>query len=347
MKAAVLVSHGTSDSVVLGDVAPPVRQPGQVLVRVKAGSLNRVDLYMRDSGAGITHKLPMIAGLDAAGVVEAVDEGEKQFRPGDAVVIYPGLSCGRCEFCLRGDPVLCTRCRIMGEQVDGVFADFVSVPAANVFAAPAGLSFEQAACLPTAYLTAWRMVVTQGRVRPQDDVLIFGVGGGVSLAALQICKMIGARAIVTSGSDEKLARAQALGADEIINHSHEDVVARVMAATGKRGVDVVIENVGQATWDKGMRSVVRGGRIVVCGATSGDAPSADLRRLFIRQIQVLGSTLGNPGEFADLLRTIQAGGQARGLVPVVGSLYPLEGISAAFAEMEAGAQFGKIGLSIG
>ncbi len=329
-------------TVVLGERPDPTRAPGEVLVRIKAGSLNRVDLYMRDTGAGITHALPLIMGVDGAGVVEAVDPGESGLRVGDRVLLHPGLGCGRCEFCLRGDSVLCLRYRILGEHVDGTFADLVSLPAANVFPIPDGLSFEEAACLPVAYLTAWRMVVTKAAVRPTDTVLIFGVGGGVSLAALQICRMIGARVIATSTSDAKLERARALGAAVTVNARNADVVGAVMEATRKRGVDVVVENVGQATWDTALRSVVRGGTIVTCGATSGGAPSADLHRVFIRQLRILGSTLGTPGDLLELLRAVQG----NGLRPVIDSRFPLDRHGEAFDRLAGGEQSGKVVLTL-
>lgn len=347
MRALLLEAGTGADGVVTRAAAcreapTPERAVGEVLVRVRAGSLNRVDLYMRASGAGITHQLPLVMGVDGAGEVAEVGPETADFSPGDRVVIYPGLTCGECEFCRGGEPVLCVRMRILGEHVDGAFRDYLSIPRANLFTIPEGLSFAEAATLPTAYLTAWRMIVTKARVQAGEDVLIFGVGGGVSLAAMRICRWLGARTIVTSGSDEKLVRAKALGADVAINHRDADVVKAVMAATDGRGVDVVVDNVGQATWGWGMRSVVRGGRIVCCGATSGGAPSADLQRLFIRQIQVLGSTLGNPGEFADLLAAVARHGER----PPIDRTYPLSEGVAALDHLESGAQFGKLVLTM-
>ncbi len=342
MRAVQLLGRGIAEPVAVREVPVPEAGDGEVLVRVRAAALNRVDIYMRDSGAGITHALPQIMGVDGAGTVEACGPGVSGVAAGDAVVIYPGLTCGACEFCRNGEPVLCTRIRILGEQTDGTLAERIAVPAGNLFPVPAGLSFAEAATLPTAYLTAWRMVVTKARVTAGDSVLIFGVGGGVSLAALQICRLLGARTIVTSGSDDKLERARALGADVAVNHRTADVVAAVMAATGKRGVDVVVDNVGQATWGWGMRSVVRGGRIVCCGATSGAHPSADLQRLFIRQIQVIGSTLGNPAELAELLAFVAE----RGLRPVVDRVFPLEETAAALDYLDAGQHFGKVVVRI-
>jgi NADPH:quinone reductase-like Zn-dependent oxidoreductase len=313
-----------------------------VLVRIMAATVNRVDLYMRDSGAGISHQLPQIMGLDGAGVIEDADPGDAWLQPGQRVVLHPGIACGRCEFCRRGEDVLCTTIRFLGEHRDGTFAGFVSLPATNVFPMPASFGFAEAAALGVNHLTAWRMLFTKARVQPWETVLIFGIGGGVSLAALQLTKMIGATAVVTSRDDAKLERALALGADHAINSSTYDVSKRVLQLTGGRGVDVVIENVGSAVWSSALKSLVRGGRIVTCGATSGDQPPADLRRLFIRQLQVLGSTLGTLGEFGDLLTACEQ----RSIRPVIDSTYPLDETRTALSRLESGTQFGKVAVDV-
>lgn len=342
MRAAFITGHGGNEVVRIGERPAPIRRPGEVLVRMKAATLNRVDLYMRDSGAGISHQLPQILGVDGAGVIEELDAGETRLSVGQRVVLHPAITCGRCEFCLRGEGVLCTAVSYLGEHRDGTLAELVSVPAQNVFAMPDDFDFAEAAALGVNHLTAWRMLFTKAQVKPWETVLIFGIGGGVSLAALQLVKMIGARAIVTSRDDDKLARARELGADDTINGRSEDVAKRVMALTGGRGVDVVIENVGTAVWSSALKSLVRGGRIVTCGATSGDQPGADLRRLFIRQLQVFGSTLGDLHEFGALLDVCR-----RGLVrPVIDRRVPLDQLHAAFDRLEASEQFGKIAVTI-
>lgn len=342
MRAAFITGHGGNEVISIGERPAPIRRPGEVLVRMKAATLNRVDLYMRDSGAGISHQLPQILGVDGAGVVEEVDAGETRLSVGQRVVLHPAITCGRCEFCLRGEGVLCTSVSYLGEHRDGTMAELVSVPAQNVFVMPDDFDFAEAAALGVNHLTAWRMLFTKAQVKPWETVLIFGIGGGVSLAALQLVKMIGARAIVTSRDDDKLARARELGADETINGRSEDVAKRVMALTGGRGVDVVIENVGTAVWSSALKSLVRGGRIVTCGATSGDQPGADLRRLFIRQLQVFGSTLGDLHEFGALLDVCR-----RGLVrPIIDSRVPLDQLHAAFDRLEASEQFGKIAVTL-
>ena len=340
MKAAYLEGHGGNAVVRVGERPLPARGPGQVRLRLHAATLNRVDLYMRDSGAGITHRLPQIMGVDGAGVIDEVDADETQLEVGQRALLHPGVACGRCEFCLRGDDVLCARMQILGEQRDGTFAQYVSVPARNVVPLPDGWSFAEGAALGVNHLTAWRMLVTQAQIEPWETVLIFGIGGGVSLAGLQLAKALGARAIVTSRHAGKLERARALGADHAIDSSREDVAKAALAATGGRGVDVVFENVGEAAWPAALKSLVRGGRLVTCGATSGDQPGADLRRLFIRQLKVLGSTMGTVAELHDLLAFCQR----HDIRPVIEQSFALNDVHAALNRLESGEQFGKIAL---
>ena len=343
MKAAFITGHGGNDIVQVRAHHLPERAPGEVRVRMRAATLNQVDLYMRNSGAGITHRLPQVMGLDGAGTIEACDEGDPLLRPGQEVVIHPGVACGRCAFCQRGDGVLCTRIQYLGEHRDGTFAEAIQVPATQVFPKPAHLGWAEAAALGVNHLTAWRMLFSKARLQPWETVLVFGIGGGVSLAGLQLAKAIGARAIVTSRDAAKLERARALGADHGINGKTQDVAREVLALTDGRGVDVVFENVGEAVWPSAMKSLMRGGRLVTCGATSGDQPAADLRRIFIRQLQILGSTLGTLGEFRDLLGFVER----TGLRPVIDSEYPLDQVHAALDRLASGAQFGKVALRIG
>ncbi len=342
MQAVFITGHGGNEVVGIGARPRPMRHPGEVLVRMRASSVNRVDLYMRDSGAGITHRLPQIMGVDGAGIVEEVDADESLLQPGQRVLLYPGLTCRRCEFCRRGDAVLCTRMQLLGEHRDGTWAEYVSVPVANALPMPDHLDFAEAAALGVNHLTAWRMLFTQARLQPWETALIFGIGGGVSLAALQLAKMAGARAIVTSRDESKLQRALAMGADHGVHDDGKDMAKAVLALTDGRGVDVVIENVGAAVWPVALKSLVRGGRIVTCGATSGDQPGADLRRVFIRQLQIFGSTLGNPGEFQDLLRAVTA----RRLQPLIDQRYALADTHAALSRLESAQQFGKLAIEL-
>ena len=343
MLAARIHGHGGNEVLKLDELPTPARKPGEVLIRMAAGGLNRVDLYMRSSGAGITHRLPITLGLDGAGVVVEADKSSA-FRAEDAVVIYPGQPCGQCEFCLAGEEVLCTRGRIFGEQADGTFAEYVAAPEGSVVQKPEALDFVEAASLSVAWLTAWRMVVTKARLKAGETALIFGIGGSVSLAATQIAIALGARAIVTSRDPAKLARMKDFGAPETaLDEGGSSILDRVMALTQKRGVDVVIENVGKAVWPTAMKALVRGGRLVTCGATTGGDPSADLQRLFIRQLTVMGSTLGNRAELRDLIAFIAE----KRLTPHIDRAYPLTDIAAGLDYLESGKQFGKIGLRIG
>ncbi|HEU0195624.1 MAG TPA: zinc-binding dehydrogenase [Nevskiaceae bacterium] len=343
MRAVYLTGHGGNEVVQVGQRPEAEPQAGEVLVRLHAATLNHVDLYMRDSGAGITHNLPEIMGLDGCGVVERVGPGTASLAAGTPAVVHPGIACGHCEFCIRGDTALCASIRFLGEHRDGTFAEYVCLPAKNVFAKPAPLSDAEAAALGTTYLTAWRMLFTKAQLKPWETLLIFGIGGGVSLAALQFAKRLGVRVIVTSRHDAKLARAAELGADAAINSSREDVARKVMALTGKRGVDVVLENVGQVTWPSALRALCKGGRLVVCGATTGDAPSAELRRLFVRQIAIFGSSLGSLDEFRQMLTYVER----TGIKPVIGARYPMDEIHAALDYLASSQQFGKVALEIG
>ena len=342
MKAAYITGHGGMEVVTVGERPMPARAPGEVRIRLHAATLNRVDLYMRNSGAGITHPIPMILGLDGAGVIDEVDADDPLLKPGQRVFLHPGVSCGRCEFCLRGDDVLCTRYKMLGEHRDGTFAQYVSLPARNVLALPDDWSFAEGAALGVNHLTAWRMLTTQAQLKSWETLLIFGIGGGVSLAGLQIAKVLGARVIVTSRHADKLERARALGADHVIDSSREDVAKAALAATGGRGVDVVLENVGEAVWSAALKSLVRGGRLVTCGATSGDQPGADIRRLFIRQLKIIGSTMSTIAELHDLLAFCQR----HHVRPLIEKTYPLDEVRAALARLEAYEQFGKTALAI-
>jgi NADPH:quinone reductase-like Zn-dependent oxidoreductase len=284
----------------------------------------------------------MTMGLDASGVVAALAPQENRLKIGDRVVLHPGVGCGRCEFCLRGDHVLCTSVKYLGEHRDGTFAEYVALPAQNVFPAPNGFSDPESAALGVTHLTAWRMLFSKARLQPWESVLIVGIGGGVSLAALQLASAIGARTLVTSRSRSKLDRALQLGADVAIDTSAEDMTKSALAATDGRGVDVVIENVGAAVWSSALKTLVRGGRIVTCGATTGDQPPADLRRIFVRQLQIFGSTLGNFDEFGNMLKFCAA----NDVRPIIDSTFELDDARQALARLESGDQFGKVAIRV-
>jgi NADPH:quinone reductase-like Zn-dependent oxidoreductase len=341
MRAVYLDGHNGLSSIVVGERPKPNFAAGDVRVRIAAAGINRVDLYMANDGSGFRHELPLIMGVDGAGVIDAVGHGVSHRKPGERVVIYPAKF-GDDEFSRRGDQMLSFQRAVPGENFDGTFAEYMVIPAACAFPISDDLSFRDAAVLPTAYLTAWRMVTTAGQVSQDDTVLIHGIGGGASLAALQFCKMRSARVIVTSSSDEKLAVAKEYGADVLVNYREQDVLDAVRAATNKRGVDVVIENVGEATWDTSMRAAVGGGRIVVCGATSGPNPKADLQRVFIRQLQIIGVTIGNFEEF----RTLIDAAERKLFKPHFDSVYELKDVPEALRKLDRGEQVGKIGITV-
>ena len=315
--------------------------PDEVLVELRAAALNHLDLFARSGGLPTT-PLPHIGGADGAGMVAENGPGAGRFSPGTRVFFDPGLSDGVCDYCARGEHSLCDRWEILGEHRDGTFAQAVVVPEVNLRTIPDQLSFEEAAAFPLVFLTAWRMVVGKARVRPGETVLILGIGGGVAIAALQIARHSGARVLVTSGSDEKLDRARQLGADVLINHKTTDFSKEVWGITQKRGVDVVIDDVGAATWPGSIRALARGGRLVTCGATSGPKPEEDIRRIFQKQITIYGSTMGTRHDWEQLTRLLAVGA----FKPVVDRSFPLEQAAEAQVRMERAEQFGKLVLTI-
>src|SRR5215218_7053213 len=319
MRAAVLDHYGEGAPSVR-DFPDPVPAPGEALVRLRAAALNRVDLYMRGGGQGITHTLPLVLSLDGAGEVVSAPPGSG-LALGDRVLLYPTAFCGRCPECQRGEQPFCERVRIAGEHRHGTFAELIAMPGACWLPIPAGLDFEEATALPVAHLTAWRMLFGWDRpLGPGQTVLVVGAGGGVASACVQLARLAGARVLATSSTPEKLAHAAALGAEVAIDYRTEDVPRRVLAETGGAGADLVVDNVGAATWGQSLRSVRRGGRVVTCGATTGGDPPAELQRLFIRQIQIQGSTMGSLEEFRRLLAAAAAGR----LRPAIERGFPLE-----------------------
>jgi len=343
MKAVFFSAHGGNEILTVGERPDPVPGAGEVLVRVEAAALNRLDLFVRDGIPGVPVAFPHVPGADGAGVVEALGAGVAGPAPGTRVVLQPGLSCGTCEFCLAGERSLCVRFRILGEHLPGTFAEKIVVPRANVFPAPHRLSPEKAAAFPLAGLTAWRLLVTRAALRPGETVLIHGVGGGVSTFAIQVAKLCGAsRVFVTSASAAKRARALELGADEAIDYTATDVGKAVREMTGKRGVDVVVDSVGAATWKHSLTAAAKKGRIVTCGATSGPAPPENINVIFWKQLSILGSTMGTDAEFVAMLAAVGAGR----LEPVVDTVFPLEDVRKAYKRMASGEAFGKIVVKV-
>lgn len=322
---------------------PQLTDARSVRVRMRAAALNHLDLFTMEGLPHLTLTPSWILGADGAGVVEQVGAEVRSVRPGDPVLINPGVSCRQCDYCNTGDHPLCLQYGILGEHRPGTLAEYVVVPEPNVAQIPKPESWEEAAAFPLATLTAWRMVHTRARVRAGEEVLIWGIGGGVALAALQICKHIGARVWVTSGSEAKLERALAMGADVTLRHGAGiDIGKEVRSRTGKRGVDVVIDSVGQATFTQSLGALGKRGRLVTCGGTSGPKLEMDVRRLFWNQWTIMGSTMGSESEFAAIVEEFRAGR----LHAVVDSTFPLEQGREAFARLASGQQFGKVAVRI-
>jgi NADPH:quinone reductase-like Zn-dependent oxidoreductase len=342
MKAIVFYEHGGPEVLRYEDVEAPAVGPGEVAVQVKAAALNRLDLFVREGWPGIKLALPHIPGADAAGVVlatgEGVDPGE--VTTGDRVAINPNLFCGHCEFCIRGEDQLCTQHSILGEHLRGTYAEQVVVPAANVIRLPEHVTYTEAAAFSLVGVTAWHMLITRGRLRAGEDVLIIGAGGGLNTVALQVARLAGARVLVVGSNAEKLARAQALGAEVLIDRSQQDWSKAVYAATGRRGVDVVVDNVGQATWMGSIRALRKGGRMLVVGNTSGPHVDLDVRYIFAKQIGILGSTMGGRADYRAVMRQLFQGR----LKAVIDAELPLSEARAAQEMLTAGEVFGKVVL---
>jgi NADPH:quinone reductase-like Zn-dependent oxidoreductase len=328
VRAVRIHEDGGPEVLVLEEAPDPVAGEGEVLVRLRASALNHLDVWIRKGLPSVPK--PRILGADGAGVVEALGAGVTGFEPGERVVINPGIEVGD------------GRIHVIGEHGDGTNAELIAVPATNVHPIPDGLSFEEAAAFPLVFETAYRMLVTRAGLREGEWVLAWGIGGGVSTAALSIAKALGARVIATSSSDAKLERARGLGADATVNHATGDVREAVQDATGGRGADVVVEHVGEATWQTSLAVAAPGGRIAVCGATSGPNPPAALHRIWWKQLSILGSTMGTGEDFAAVYELVAAGRAPPGGAEVV----PREQIRAAHERLEAGEQLGKIVLSV-
>jgi NADPH:quinone reductase-like Zn-dependent oxidoreductase len=341
MKALAFHEHGGLDRLRYQDVPDPVIGPADVLVRVRACALNHLDLFVREGLPGFRLPLPFWTGCDIAGEVAAVGAAVGEVTVGDRIAVNPNLHCGRCEFCEKGEQSLCVTYGILGEHVQGGLAEYVKVAGDKILKLPTHVKYADAAAFILVNMTAWRMLVTQARLRAGEDLLVIGVGGGVSSAAVQIGKLCGARVWVTSSSDDKLARARELGADECINHAREDWARVVWEKTGKRGVNVVLENVGAATWKGSLRALAKGGRLVTCGATSGPIGETDIRVVFWKQVSIIGSTMSSNAEFHDVMREL-FGGRLRAVVDAVMPL--TEGVDAQ-RRLAEGKQFGKIVLT--
>lgn len=340
MRAIIFREHGGPEKLELADVPKPRLGAKDVLVQVKACALNHLDLWVRQGIPGMQIPLPHILGNDIAGVVSETGVEVTTTEPGDEVMVQPGISCGACQQCLSGADNICGAYDIIGQRADGGYAEYVKVPAANLIPKPDRLSFEQAAAIPLTFLTAWHMLVGRACVRPGEDVLVLAAGSGVGVAAIQIAKLHGARVIVTASTDEKLAKARELGADETINYREKDFAQEVKLLTNRRGVDIVVEHTGVETFTKSVLCLARNGRIVTCGATSGAEASFDIRHLFYRHLTFYGSMMGSKAELLEAMKFVRTGK----LRAVVDRVFPLEEARAAHEHMLHRAQFGKIVL---
>jgi 2-desacetyl-2-hydroxyethyl bacteriochlorophyllide A dehydrogenase len=342
MKAIVFEKHGAPEVLQYIDVPAPAIRPNEVLVHVKACALNHLDLWVRRGLPGVPIPLPHIPGSDVAGEVAEIGADVTTVRPGQKVVLAPGVTCGKCAACLSGQDNRCRSFTNLGYMIDGGCAEFVKVPEVNCLPYPENLSFVEAAAIPLVFQTAWHMLLARAELQPGEDVLILGAGSGVGSAAIQIAKFFGARVIATASTDEKAAKASELGADHVINLKTQKIREEVRRITNKRGVDVVFEHVGTATWDDSLASLAYAGRLITCGATTGYDAKLDLRILFAKQLSLMGSYMGTKSDLHSVMRLVAAGR----FRPIIDKIFPLSEAAAAHAYLESGAQFGKVVLTV-
>jgi NADPH:quinone reductase-like Zn-dependent oxidoreductase len=369
LKAVRFHAFGNADVLAFEEAPEPSIGPGDVIVRLKAAAINHLDLWVRSGERERNIPLPHIPGCDGAGIVHSVGhsvtagqsiaagqsvaagqsstvgQSVASVKPGDAVLISPGLSCGSCTFCLSGRDTFCREYRVLGTREDGTYAEFVKLPAANVVPIPDGLSFVEAAAVPLVFLTAWHMLRTLARIQSGETALVHGAGSGVGSAAIQIAKHAGARVIATAGSAEKLAKARELGADELINYKETDFAAEVRRLTEKRGVDVVFEHIGGDIFEKSIPIIARGGRLVTCGATTAFTANVDIRYIYSRQQAIYGSWMGWKPELIEVMKFFDKKSPKR-FRPVIDTIIPLAQAADAHRRMEERKNFGKIVLEI-
>jgi NADPH:quinone reductase-like Zn-dependent oxidoreductase len=338
MKAVQIHAHGGIEQLQLDDIAEPCVKPSEVLVEIKACGLNHMDLWVRKGLPGIKIALPHIPGCDISGVISELGSEVNGFKVGDEVIVSPGTSCGNCAHCWQGNDSLCRHYGIIGETSNGGYTERISIPAQNILAKPKNLTFEEAAAMPLVFLTAWHMLVHQGKIAPGMGVLIHSAGSGVGSAAIQIAKLFNATVITTAGSNDKLVKAKELGADYILNYREEDWSQKVKEITHKHGVDLIVEHLGGEIFEKSTRLLCKGGRLITCGATTGYQVSLDLRYIFFKQLKILGSTMGSKGELLEVMKHAKSGH----LKPVVDRTFPLKEAQAAQKYLEERKQFGKV-----
>ena len=344
MKAVYIEAHGGPEGLTFGDLPEPSiqsGQPDQVKIRVRATSLNRLDLYTREGGRGLRREFPppLILGGDCAGDVVEVGESVKDLAPGERVVVNPRISCNRCSACVSGRDDLCASSQFMGSAIDGSYAEYVSVPAVNVYRLGPEVTYHEAAAVPTTFLPVWNMLVRRAQLRPWETVLVLSASAGVGTAAIQVAKrVLGARVIATTSTPEKAAQAREWGADEVINYRDEDMGERVKDLTGGRGVDVVVDHVGADFFSAAFNSLRPGGRYTICGATTGLRAELHLGLLFTRQIEVYGAFMGTKNDMSQIVEVLN-----RGMIrPAIHQTYDLENAAQAHRAMEETNFFGKL-----
>jgi len=342
MKGIVFHQHGGPEVLKYTDAPDPTIRPNEVLVRVRACALNHLDLWVRIGNPNVPIPLPHIPGSDISGEIAQIGADVSTVRVGQKVVLAPGVTCGKCPACVSGQDNRCRHFTNLGYLIDGGCAELVRAPEVNCMPYPENLTFEEAASIPLVFQTVWHMLIARAELQPGEDVLVLGAGSGVGSAAIQVAKFFGAHVIATAGTDEKLRKAKQLGADHLINHKTQKIRDEVRRLTNKRGVDVVFEHVGTATWDDSFASLAPGGRLVTCGATTGYDAKVDLRYLFSRQLSLLGSYMGTKSELHSVMRLVASGR----FKPVVDRIFPLAACAQAHAYLESSAQFGKVVLAV-
>ena len=341
MKAVVFYENGGIDKLKHVDMEKPKISPYEVLVKVKACALNHLDIWVRQ-GLGIEIPMPHISGSDIAGEIAEVGMEVKNFRPGDKVLVAPGIRCRKCVCCITSNDSMCNNFKIMGFQVQGGYAEFAKAHVDNIIPISNKYSFEEWAAIPLVFLTAWHMLVTRGQLKPGENVLIHAAGSGIGSAAIQIAHLTGARVITTARGKEKLEKAKKLGADEVIDYSKEDYAEKIRSLTNNKGADLIFEHIGPDTWEKNLQCLTKGGRMVVCGATSGPKVTMEIRFLFMKQHSIIGCYMGGKKELLDVLNLVELGK----LKPVVDSVFPLNDAASAQQKMLNRGNFGKIVLKI-
>ncbi len=341
MQVIRIHEHGSRDKLQIDSLPVPKVQTDEILIKVKTAALNHLDIWVREGIPGVP--LPLIMGSDAAGIVETVGSeaaSNFSFSKGDEVLTTPIRSCGHCEFCMQGKDNLCRDFHIPGESIQGVQAEYIMVPAAYVLPKPKNLSWPEAAALPLAAMTAYHMLMPKAHLKSGEWILIYGASSGIGSMAIQIAKALGAKVITTAGNEEKIQAAEQLGADYVLNYRTQSIGKTVREITGGQGVDVVFEHTGAQTWKDSLRALNKGGRLVTCGATTGPIVKIDLRAIFIKHQQIIGSTMGTRQDMVGILELVKADK----LKPVVDKVFPFTEIKNAHQYLEDGRQFGKIAL---